>query len=181
MLRQRRRLLLLQLELGADRWEVARPYSAWGKFFGKKFKDRVTTRGSLTRPPTLATVGGRCLQFTKMEELSSSSAQRAASTSRRFGGGDCLELERIRILCDVAKGRATEEQRPSPVTRPPARATAWPGVTTRPQSTPCGPPHDHGALDCPGRLQHLLLLARLIYKQSSTQLQPLWWCYSSCS
>ena len=32
--------------------------------------------------------------------------------------------------------------------------SAWPGVTTRPQSTPCGPPHGHGTLDDPGRLQH---------------------------
>ena len=69
LLRQRRRLLLLQLELGADRWEVARPYSAWGKFFDMKFKDRVTTRGSLTRSPTLAMVGGRCLVVSIMEEM----------------------------------------------------------------------------------------------------------------
>ena len=41
--------------------KVARPYSAWGKFFCRKFKDRVTTRGSLTRSPTLAMVGGRCI------------------------------------------------------------------------------------------------------------------------
>ena len=69
LLRQRRRLLLLQLELGADWWEVARPYSAWSKFFDMKFKDRVTTRGSLTRSPTLAMVGGRCLVVSIMEEM----------------------------------------------------------------------------------------------------------------
>ena len=69
LLRERRQLLLLQLELGADRWEVARPYSAWGKFFGMKFKDRVTTRGSLTRSPTLAMVGVCCLVVSIMEEM----------------------------------------------------------------------------------------------------------------
>ena len=64
---------------------VARPYSVQGKFFNGKFKDRVTTRGSLRRPPTLAMVGGRCMVEANMEEGSSSSAQRATLQSRRWG------------------------------------------------------------------------------------------------
>ena len=69
---------------------------------------------------------------------------------RRFSS-----LERIRILCDVAKGRANGEQSPSPVTSERKGA----GVTTRPhEPTPCGPPHGHGTLHDPERLQHLLLL-----------------------
>ena len=70
----------LLLDAGADGRGVARPYFVQGRYFMRKFKDRVR-RGPLTRPSTLATVGGRCLLFTDMEELSSSSAQRAASTS----------------------------------------------------------------------------------------------------
>ena len=97
----------------------------------------------------------------KHEILSTSRA--AVDGWRRFSS-----LEWIQILCDVAKGCSTEEQSPSPVTRLPVRESAWPGVTTRPQSTPCGPPHGHGSLDGPGRLQHLLLLVRLT--SSSLQL-----------
>ena len=87
LLRQRRRLLLLQLELGADRWEVARPCSVQGKFFRRKFKDRATTRGSLTRSPTLAMVGDRCLEVDILEEGSSSSAQRATLLLKEVGWG----------------------------------------------------------------------------------------------
>ena len=89
LLRRRRRLLLLQLELGADRWEVARPCSVQGKFFRRKFKDRATTRGSLTRSPTLAMVGGRCLVVFIMEEGSSSSAQRATLLVREVRWWRC--------------------------------------------------------------------------------------------
>ena len=106
--------------------------------------------------------------FTNMGEVSSSSAQRATSPFKEVGWRRCSDLERIQILCDVAKGCSTEEKSPSPVIRPPVRESAWPGVTTRPQSTPCGPPHGHGSLDGPGRLQHLLLLVRLT--SSSLQL-----------
>ena len=31
--------------LGADWWEVARPYSVWGKFFSKKFKAELQREG----------------------------------------------------------------------------------------------------------------------------------------
>ena len=51
----------------------------------------------------------------------------------------------------VAKGRANNVQSPSPVTEPPARETAWPGVTTAaawgpgwpptPPSSPCEAAH----------------------------------------
>ena len=58
--------------------KVVRPYSAWGKFFGMKFKDRVTTKGSLTRSPALATVGDRCKMVNNMDEMASSSAQRSS-------------------------------------------------------------------------------------------------------
>ena len=160
--RRRRRLLLLQLKLGADRWEVARPCSVQGKFFRRKFKDRATTKGSLTRSPALVTVGGRCNTIISMEEVSSSSAQRAASLFMEDGWRRFSSLEWIRILCDVAKGRANGEQSPSPVTSERKGA----GVTTRPhEPTPCGPPHGHGTLHDPERLQHLLLLVTLIFKQ----------------
>ena len=120
--------------------------------------------------------------ITNMEEVSSSSAQRATSPFKEVGWRRCSGLERIRILCDVAKGRATGVHSPSPVTRPLVRESAWAGVTLRDRlSTPCGPPHGHGTLDVPGRLQHLLFLVMLIYKWFSRQLQQLWWCYSSCS
>ena len=144
--RRRRRLLLLQLKLGADRWEVARPCSVQGKFFRRKFKDRATTKGSLTRSPALVTVGGRCKTIISMEEVSSSSAQRAASLFMEDGWRRFSSLEWIRILCDGAKGRASSEQSPSPVTSERKGA----GVTTRPLSTSCGPPHGHGNLDDPG-------------------------------
>jgi hypothetical protein len=76
---------------------------------------------------------------------------------RRFSS-----LEWIRFLCDVAKGRASSEQSPSPVTSERKGA----GVTTRPhEPTPCGPPHGHGTLHDPERLQHLLLLVALIFEQ----------------
>ena len=77
-------------------------------------------RGSLTRPPALATVGGRCLVFTNMEEVSSSSAQRSTLPFKEVRWRRCSSLERIQILCDVAKGSSIEEQSPSPVTRPPS-------------------------------------------------------------
>ena len=64
--------------------KVARPYSAWGKFFCRKFKDRVTTRGSLTRSSTLAMVGGRCKVINIMGEVASSSAQRSTLLSRKW-------------------------------------------------------------------------------------------------
>ena len=112
----------------------------------KEFQGRATTRGSLTRSPTLAMVGGRCNMINNMEEVSSSSAQRAASPFKEVGWTRCSGLQRIRILCDVAKGRASDEQSPSPVTSERKGA----GVTTRPLSTSCGPPHGHGNLDDPG-------------------------------
>ena len=99
-----------------------------------------------------------------MEEVTSSSAQRSTLPFKGVGWRRCSSLERIQILCEVAKGRAL--QSPIPVTRPPRLESAWPGVTTRPnESTPCGPPYGHGTLDGPGLLQHPVLPVKQIYEQ----------------
>ena len=55
-----------------------------------------------------------------MEEVTSSLAQRSTLPFKEVGWTRCSGLQRIRILCDVAKGRASVEQSPSPVTRPPS-------------------------------------------------------------
>ena len=90
--------------------------------------------------------------ITNMEEVSSSSAQRAASPFKEVGWRRSSGLQRIQILCDVAKGRASDELSPSP------DQEKGVGVTTRPhESTPCGPPHGHGTLDGPGHLRHPVL------------------------
>ena len=77
---------------------------------------------------TLITVGAAAKMFTiEGEEGSSSSAQRTTSSFEGVVCGRCSSLERIRILCDVAKGRAGDVQSPSPVTFERNGA----GVTTR--------------------------------------------------
>jgi len=58
----------------------------------------------------------------------------------------------VKASYGVAKGRANTEQSPSPVTETPVRESAWPGVTT---AAAWGPEH----------LQHLLLIAVVIFKQ----------------
>ena len=63
-------------------------------------------------------VGGRCIMINIMEEGTSSSAQRSTLPFKGVGWRRCSSLERIQILCEVAKGRAL--QSPSPVTRPPS-------------------------------------------------------------
>ena len=74
-------------------------------------------------------VGGRCKLIINMEEVSSFSAQRSTSSFKEVGWRRCSGLQRIQILCDVAKGRATGVHSPSPVTRPLVMESAWPGVT----------------------------------------------------
>ena len=88
--------------------KVARPYSAWGKFFCRKFKDRVTTRGSLTRSSTLAMVGGRCKLVNNMDERSSSSAQRSSCPSPPLSREvrACSEVEDLLLLALWHRGNA---------------------------------------------------------------------------
>ena len=88
--------------------KVARPYSAWGKFFGRKFKDRVTTKGSLTRSPALATVGDRCKMVNNMDEMGSSSAQRSSCPSPPLSREvrACSEVEDLLLLAPWHRGNA---------------------------------------------------------------------------
>ena len=132
----------------------------------KEFKGKLE-EGPMKRLPTLAMVGGRCLMFTIKEEVSSSLAQRAAFFFQRgVGCGRCFGFKRIRILCDVAKGRANDVQSPSLDPR------SKRGKSDH-ETTPCGPPHGHGILDCPGQLRHLLLLGLVDLQAVSSQLQQL--------
>ena len=90
--------------------KVARPYSAWGKFFGRKFKDRVTTKGSLTRSPALATVGDRCKMVNNMDEMASSSAQRSSCPLPLLSQEvrACSEVEDLLLLAPWHRGVQVE-------------------------------------------------------------------------
>ena len=135
----------------------------------KEFKGKLD-EGPVKRLPTLAMVGGCCLMFTIKEEVSSSLAQRATfSFKGGLGVGDVLDSRGLESCAML--------QRAEPMT---CRAQVLPSevrgarVTTRPhESTPCGPPHGHGVLDCPGQLRHLLLLGLVDLQAVSTQLQQL--------
>ena len=95
--------------------KVARPYSAWGKFFCRKFKDRVTTRGSLTRSSTLAMVGGRCKLVNNMDERASSSAQRSSCPLPLLSQEvrACSEVEDLLLLAAWHRGVQEELARVS--------------------------------------------------------------------
>ena len=90
-------------------------------------------------------VGDRCLEvniFGGGVELFSSEGN---SSFEGGGVGEIFLFNQVEASYGVAKGRATNEQSPSPVTETPVRESAWPGVTT-------------AAAWGSGRLQHLLLL-----------------------
>ena len=132
----------------------------------KEFRGKLE-EGPMKRLPTLAMVGGRCLMFTIQGggvELFSSEG--SFFFQRGVGCGRCFGFKRIRILCDVAKGRANDVQSPSLDLR------SKRGKSDH-ETTPCGPPHGHGILDCPGQLQHLLLLGLVDLQAVSSQLQQL--------
>ena len=62
------------------------PTLSWvGTSVLKKFKGKVTTRGSMTRPPALPKVGGRCLMFTNMGEMSELFSSEDSSSFKEVG------------------------------------------------------------------------------------------------